>query len=243
LGEQSGSDWPTLLIYPRLVQLIVSVDFFLGILFKAVCMKGRANYSFTEDWFSHNIPTWQQLFSEYVGQNPRILEIGSFEGRASVWIVERLARHHSGGELICIDQWADYTEAPGTDMAAVKGRFERNIYAAALQYPSVKVRAIKLPSIIALGRLIGTKQLETFDFVYIDGVHKASGVLIDAVLSFALCKVKGVLAFDDYLWKMTGNPLDTPRMGVDFFANVFADKLEAIRYKPLYQVYFRKTSS
>jgi predicted O-methyltransferase YrrM len=206
-------------------------------------MKDKAGYKFTQDWFSHNIPTWQQLFSDHIGHAPRILEIGSFEGRASVWMIERLARSHNGGELICVDQWINYPEAPNVDMAAVNARFEQNIYLAATRAASVKVHAIKSESIRALGEMVGSDQIETFDFIYIDGSHRSSGVLVDAVLSFALCKVKGILAFDDYLWKATANPLDTPRMGIDFFANAFADKVEAIRYKPLYQVYFQKMAS
>ena len=38
-------------------------------------------YKFTQDWFSGNISKWKEILSTY---NPiRLLEIGSFEGRAS----------------------------------------------------------------------------------------------------------------------------------------------------------------
>ena len=43
-------------------------------------------YEFSRDWFTGNIPTWRQVVDK---NKPRkILEIGSFEGRSTVWMVE-----------------------------------------------------------------------------------------------------------------------------------------------------------
>lgn len=39
-----------------------------------------------------------------------------------------------------------------------------------------------------------------FDFIYVDGLHLSQDVLYDALLSFDLLKVGGILIFDDYLW-------------------------------------------
>ena len=44
------------------------------------------DYKFTQDWFSHNIPVWEQLKGLLSGEPGErgFLEIGSFEGRIMV---------------------------------------------------------------------------------------------------------------------------------------------------------------
>jgi hypothetical protein len=48
-------------------------------------------YEFTFDWFSWSIEPWKQIFAR-LGAPSRILEIGSFEGRSTVWMAENLLR-------------------------------------------------------------------------------------------------------------------------------------------------------
>ena len=43
-------------------------------------------------------------------------------------------------------------------------------------------------------------RVNSYDFVYVDGSHSTADVLEDAVFSFGLMKLGGVIAFDDYLW-------------------------------------------
>ena len=48
-----------------------------------------SEYEFTNDWFGPNIPVWRQIVD---GNKPaRILEIGSFEGRSTCWLIEACA--------------------------------------------------------------------------------------------------------------------------------------------------------
>lgn len=205
-------------------------------------MKAETVFEFTEDWFSHNSETWRGLFAEHVERRPRILEIGSFEGRSAVWLITHIARFHQGGELVCIDTWEGSQEHKGkVDMAGVEERFRENTRKATSLYPSVQLQVFKLPSLIALSQLISSKQTSSFDFIYVDGAHGAPEILTDLVLSFQVCKVGGLIAVDDYLWKFSGNPLNTPKMATDYFSHAFGGKVEPIRYKPLYQFFFRKT--
>src|SRR5207237_8458694 len=54
------------------------------------------------DWFSSNIPSWQQLFAA-AGAPRSVLEIGGYEGRATVWMGENLIA--AGGEIVVVDHW------------------------------------------------------------------------------------------------------------------------------------------
>ena len=63
-------------------------------------------YEFTNDWFSQtaSLPVWRQLISQ--NKPRRILEIGSFEGRSTSWMIENCApRSESGLSIVCIDSW------------------------------------------------------------------------------------------------------------------------------------------
>lgn len=54
-----------------------------------------------------------------------------------------------------------------------------------------------------------------FDFIYVDGSHKAEDVYEDAVSCFALCKVGGIIMFDDYQWEYYADSQDNPRAAID----------------------------
>ena len=55
---------------------------------------------FTNDWFTPQIPTWNNIIPQY---NPkRIIEIGSFEGRSVCHLIELLGNQNNL-EIYCID--------------------------------------------------------------------------------------------------------------------------------------------
>src|SRR5262245_2089799 len=64
-------------------------------------------YQFTRDWFSHNIECWQRWLAEFNGK-PRIraLEIGSFEGRSTTWLLENVLTGETS-HIDCIDPFRD----------------------------------------------------------------------------------------------------------------------------------------
>src|SRR5262249_35845839 len=131
--------------------------------------------------------------------NPRrYLEIGSYEGRSAVFMLNALGQL-PGGHVTCIDTWEGSADLPPQAMLGVEERFRANTRTAIAQTPHfVQLRAVKSNSRDALVGLLAAAEL--FDFVYIDGSHVAADVLSDAVLSFHLLHVGGLLVFDDYLW-------------------------------------------
>jgi hypothetical protein len=69
--------------------------------------------------------------------------------------------------------------------------------------------------------------------------------LLDAILSFRLLRVGGVIAFDDYLWseelESGRDPLRCPKPAIDAFTNLYLRKIDILS-APLYQMYVTKIS-
>jgi predicted O-methyltransferase YrrM len=70
--------------------------------------------------------------------------------------------------------------------------------------------------------------LNSFDIVYIDGSHKASDVLEDAVISWRLVKPGGLIIFDDYNFVFEDHPEWNTGLAIDAFMKLFADQLKVI---------------
>ena len=128
---------------------------------------------------------------------PRILEIGSFEGRSALlW-----RRIHPHSEIHCVDVFGGHHDVvhPGYEARfdATTGK-DRRIYKP------------KGPSKEILPTLKGP-----FDIVYIDGDHTEEAVFDDAVKSWAMLNPEGgVLIFDDYEWYYGAS---IPKPAVDRF--------------------------
>jgi hypothetical protein len=159
-------------------------------------LSGRTNLAFTSDWFSNHVPNWEKHLA-FLDRQPNLkaLEIGSFEGRSALWLLENL-----NCELTCIDPFL----VGGTEL-----RFDHNI---ALHQHTNRVTKFKGFSEDILPNLN-----QTFDLIYIDGNHSAANVLLDAALSWHLLNPNGILIFDDYLWQVNPRASQRPKLGIDVF--------------------------
>jgi predicted O-methyltransferase YrrM len=192
-------------------------------------------YQFTKDWFNWAPAVWEQLtpmLSGKAGQR-NFLEIGSFEGRSSIWIAENMMQ--DGDYLRCIDTWEGGEEHGEEDMSEVEERFRANLIVATEKFPERLIFQSKGTSVARLAQLQGKTM---FDFIYIDGSHKAPDVLTDACMSWPLLKNEGLMVFDDYMW---GNPRDAlhrPKIAIDAFTNIFGETTEIVHMG--YQLVVRK---
>jgi predicted O-methyltransferase YrrM len=201
-------------------------------------------YQFTSDWFSAHKPIWNQLINQF-GPS-RILEIGSYEGRSTCYLIEFCGKDRPV-DIYCVDSWeggAGYD--PSVTMSDVEQRFDSNIAIAARQSANpVNIFKLKKRSNLALAELLSEYRGPTFDLIYIDGSHEATDVMTDAVMAFPLLHVGGLLVFDDYLWQMgpteQKDTLRAPKLGIDAFVNLFARKLNIFQ-APLYQLYTQKVA-
>lgn len=201
------------------------------------------DYEFTTDWFVVNEPVWRNMIAEI---KPRkALEIGTFEGRAAAFMIERCSAF-GPFEITCVDTWAGGAEHSKLDMSAVEARFDRNMGVAKARCPDTTVRKIKSASVPAMARLLADGAANAFDVVYVDASHEAPDVLADAVLAFQLTRVGGILIFDDYLWQNEESGredlFNMPKLGIDSFVNTFYRKLTIVAGAPLRQLYMQKFS-
>lgn len=177
---------------------------------------------FTTDWFTNNIRFWNLFLNKYKAKEKIFaLEIGSYEGRSTLWMLDNILTHPSS-KIYCIDSFTQ---------ANVKQTFLSNI-----KNHKSKVTLEQDYSFNALVRL--NKHREVFDIVYIDGDHTAKGVLEDAVLSFPLLKKDGIMIFDDYQWGGKMHPTRRPEIAIDSFIKVYANKIKVLYVG--YQVFLQK---
>jgi predicted O-methyltransferase YrrM len=201
-----------------------------------------SEYKFTKDWFNWAPPVWEQLIPLLPARPERggreFLEIGSFEGRSTVWIAENMMEDVDA--LACIDTWEGGEEHVEEHMDEAEQRFDYNRALLEKKFPHRAVEKFKGTSVQWLAHwLVETPQnRENFDFIYIDGSHIAKDVLTDACMAWPLLKPKGLMVFDDYMW---GNPRDIlhrPKPAIDAFCNLFAEEAEIIHVG--YQLVVRK---
>ena len=186
------------------------------------------DYKFTKDWFSEAEKVWP-LFIPLLPARKSFLEIGSFEGRSMVWTVENMME--DDGFIDCIDTWEGGEEhvAAGEDMGSVEERFDHNLMLVETKN-RVEVNKYKGTSVQHLAHWLieNPEDHPTFDFIYIDGSHKAKDVLTDACMAWQLLKPEGVLVFDDYLWGDPRDALHRPKIAIDAFTNIFGEELSII---------------
>jgi predicted O-methyltransferase YrrM len=172
------------------------------------------DYQFSEDWFTHNLLVWEKATASLKGKpNLRYLEVGAFEGRSVLWMLENVFTDPTC-RLTAIDLFA----------GDFKDRYYKNLRKSGHES---RVTTITGYSQVELRKL----PLEGFDAIYIDGSHRADDVLEDAVLSWRLLKKGGVLIFDDYQW--TGHnrielPKDTPKPAVNVFYMFYGKHFDVV---------------
>jgi predicted O-methyltransferase YrrM len=168
---------------------------------------------FTVDWTTWNVRYWQPIFSSHKFTPSNVLEIGSFEGRTTCWLLDNYAE----ANVTCVDTWEGSEEH---DQSMKDGLFDR--YSSNVKRFGERVTVRRGMSGDVL-RAFPTAS-PSFDLVYVDGSHYSRDALEDAVLSWRLLKPGGFMIFDDYTWTMEGTKLDdikNPRTGIDAFCKIF----------------------
>jgi predicted O-methyltransferase YrrM len=196
-----------------------------------------SEYQFTKDWFNWAPEVWQQLIP-HLPERKAFLEIGSFEGRSTTWIVENMME--DGGWIDCVDTWEGGEEHDEEDMDAVLLRFRANAKLLGAKYPARTVCEHRETSQWTLAQFVAkTFGSHIYDFIYIDGSHIAKDVLTDACMAWPLLKPKGMMVFDDYLWTPNARDiLHRPKAAIDAFTNIFAEEAEIVHVG--YQLVVRK---
>jgi predicted O-methyltransferase YrrM len=191
----------------------------------------KTNYIFTVDRFSYNIQIWTYYLKVFKNKpNLRFLEIGSFQGRSTIWLLENILTNDTS-TITCIDTFEGSVNHIFHFKNDIKNVFD--IFSYNISKFKNKVNIIKDKSQTAL------KQInEQYDFIYIDGDHKASSVIEDAILSFPLLKKGGIIIFDNYMLFGMKKLVDNPKPAIDVFLEIYANKINVL-YKN-HQVIIKK---
>ena len=175
------------------------------------------NLHFTQDWFSHNIPVWQEIIPK-MAKRDKFLEVGAFEGRATCWLMQNALS--DTGTIRCVDTWQGSPEHTDIDMDQVYLRFLKNT--ARTKKPNQELITGKTTSTAYLGKLLAAE--EKFDLIYIDGHHSAPYVMTDCSMAYWLLEPGGILIMDDYLWKIHELPASQrPKEALDAFLSAFSE--------------------
>lgn len=101
---------------------------------KSEVSKQEEVYDFTTNWFKPNLSQWQRLVEEFSTKQVNGLEIGCFEGRSAVWILENICTHPNS-KLTTIDTFEGSPEFTNgmlqmpIDTDKMESRFRSNIAA------------------------------------------------------------------------------------------------------------------
>ena len=196
--------------------------------------ESNMQYFFTKDWFDQNSrQNWDRIVPII---NPKkILEIGSYEGAAACYLIEKLGKNNFL-EVHCIDTWEESDGLAKEEALIVEKRFDYNMQLAVNRSQNkTKYFKHKSQSHLVLSKMIADG-VGDFDLIYVDASHYAVDVLTDAVLSFKLLKAGGILIFDDYLWVGDENIVFYPKIAIDSFTNIFSKHIKLIP-APLNQIY------
>lgn len=198
---------------------------------------------FTMDWFNN-----REVVLNLIGsiKPTKILEIGSFEGLSTSMMLSKAAEF-APVSLYAVDSWEGGFEHKDNylipSFSEIERRFDSNMQEIIGKNHNHQINLHKYKGLSheVLSLLILEKN--RFDFIYVDGSHEAADVLIDAVLSFKLLRLNGVIVFDDYEWIPYENcsKYHTPKAAVNSFVECFGDKIvDLYPTNHTYQKYYQK---
>jgi tetratricopeptide (TPR) repeat protein len=179
------------------------------------------DYQFTQDWFTHNIPIWQRHLQQLAGiADFQVVEIGSFQGMSACWLLDNILTHPTA-KITCIDLYFQET-------------FKGNIVKTGVGEKVIELEGYSQDLLVNLDSGF-------YDIAYVDGCHKPTSALQDAILSWRLVKVGGLMIFDDYEFTFPDSPEQDTKIGIDVFLEMFGSELEVVHKG--YQLIVKKTDN
>jgi len=184
---------------------------------------------YTRDNGGNTLPNkWLPFLKEMIGQPITVLEIGSFEGMSTVWMLENLLTHPES-KILCLDPFEANPEFYRGTVGNYLGAFQENV-------APFKEKVI----IIQKRSQLAKQDLEPYrgklSLAYIDGSHECQDVFYDALLCAYLVKPGGLIIFDDI-------PFDGVRKAVDDFIPQCSSDFEILHKEPTQWLFKRKISS
>jgi predicted O-methyltransferase YrrM len=189
------------------------------------------SYRFSTDWFTGKIPFWLDAFDRagLVDGEVNVLEIGSWEGLSSLFILETFPH----ARITCVDAWEGSRGVVGEGYQielGVEERFDQNLEKHRGRLSKRRQTSLKY--------FASSEKGEQFDLIYVDGSHHGDDVAVDALECFARLKVGGVMIFDDYLAKYYEREEENPARAINLFLRAKQGRVELLAV--YYQLILRK---
>lgn len=170
---------------------------------------------FSADWVKPHIAVWDFILAPLRAKPLSILEIGSYEGRSTIFFLE----YFPNSTITCVDTF-------DSALALARGReprfdpreaqFDFNVAAYGDRVTKIKAR-----SAVGLDRL--RMNLRRFDLIYVDGGHLRKDVLLDSISAWFLLRVGGILIWDDFELSPELPSNQRPMDAIKLFLNAFEE--------------------
>src|SRR5215813_7205171 len=170
--------------------------------------------SFTTDFASMHFQTWAVIFAPIKEQPLSILEIGSWEGRSTIFFLEFFA-HSRVTRVDTFEGGKEHVRDPvySQSLSGIEQRFDLN-----LSNYGARCEKMKMRSLPALDKLAESRR--RFDLIYIDGSHERDDVLMDSIMSWRVLAQGGHIIWDDYLWDTDRPAQEAPKQAIDTFLSL-----------------------
>lgn len=186
------------------------------------------NYKYSQKWFFGSEIIHKLLDFVDSSKINKILEIGCFEGISSVFFADNLLNNIES-KLICVDPFLTINNNDHQIFFnnPVEQNFDYNI---AHSKNSSKITVNKI-----ISDKFFEKNIDMFNFIYIDGCHQLDYIERDMKNSFAALENNGIMWMDDY---RGGNGDGTIKQTMDKVLESLSGRYEVIHIG--YQLAIRK---
>tara|TARA_Y100000590_G_scaffold289197_1_gene325573 strand:- start:219 stop:1031 length:813 start_codon:yes stop_codon:yes gene_type:complete len=195
---------------------------------KKIYFEEKYNFNF-KDWFSGNIFIWEIIVNKI--EKIDYLEIGSFEGRSTVFMGEL----NNLNSIAAIDTWEGSDEhnsedkRPEISFNKVFENFKNNLNI--INKPNINYFKTTSDNFFKNNK-------KNYNLIYIDGSHHYNDVKNDFINSFNCLKNNGYIICDDFLWFFYDQPELNPMKAVLECYEKFKKNLK-IEFL-YYQIIFKK---
>ncbi len=198
------------------------------------------NYIFSTDYFSGNIKQWSRTTQALKGkENIRCLEVGSFEGRSTIFTAENIC-NGKDSVVYAVDTWEGSDEHTQEEKLTLYDNFKHNLKNHLDSGKVIELRGKSDEILLKLLSKIKDGNEKKFDFAYIDASHWAKDVMVDTVLAWEALKVGGIMIFDDFYWNVGNHDHVGPNPAITGFLKSY-NSMYKIIYSG-YQLHIKKIS-
>lgn len=187
------------------------------------------------DWFSstESIENFGSFLGHLSESPVTCLQIGVYTGDATKWMCENILTSDDS-VLWDVDTWE------GSEEPIHKNMDFNDVYKTYTNKNNAFIESKKvIPFIGTSDRFFVEKSNDLlFDFIYIDGDHRALQVIKDGANAFLNLKPGGILAFDDYTWGVGIHKFLDPKPSIDWMLDILEGRIEVLKKSA--QVWVRK---